>query len=283
MRRPGRPKLLGLVPSLVCLVLALLVPIASATFPGANGRIAFDTNRRTTTINTILPDGTGQQAVIRGTGPAWSPNGRRLAFVHGGSIFTARADGTDERLIAPGGRLWSPSYSPSGHRVAYYDLNTDVISTVRTDGTGAVQIAHGFNAIYSPVRREIVYNRDSPHHGIWIMRSDGSHKRQLTRLGAAFDFSPNGRRIIVSGRGGVAAYSVPVYGGAIHRLGPCAGFDASFSPDGTKLLSTHVHGAGSNIRITLDVTPADGSCPATTILSTHHSLFAPAWQPLPNG
>jgi len=35
--------------------------------------------------------------IARGAQPAWSPNGREVAFVRGGSVYVVRADGTNER------------------------------------------------------------------------------------------------------------------------------------------------------------------------------------------
>ena len=56
--------------------------------------------------------------------PAWSPRGRRLAFTRGGSVWTVRADGLDERRLAQGAH---PAWSPDGKRLAF-DRDGQVIT-----------------------------------------------------------------------------------------------------------------------------------------------------------
>jgi hypothetical protein len=62
-------------------------------------------------------NGTHRSLLVRvADQPAWSPNGRRLAFVRGGSVWTIRADGLDERRLARGAH---PDWSPDGRRLAF--------------------------------------------------------------------------------------------------------------------------------------------------------------------
>lgn len=110
LRRPFR----RLAAIAALLALALCSP-AAAAFPGANGRIAFS---GPTDIRTANPDGSGLQVLATGGEPAWSADGRRLAYRHEGAIHTIGADGSDAtRITTPfcstNGRAGRPTASGS--------------------------------------------------------------------------------------------------------------------------------------------------------------------------
>jgi len=80
--------------------------------------------------------------------PAWSPDGRTLAFTHEDGLYTMSADGSGLRLVRPASHrsIWQPlnvAWSPDGGRIAFFDVvGTQppevparyVAMTVRTDG-----------------------------------------------------------------------------------------------------------------------------------------------------
>jgi hypothetical protein len=105
------------------------------------------------TIYLATADGSRVRRLTNGEGPAWSPDGRRIAFVRGGELRLIAADGSGERLLASGRESWvpgEPSWSPDGTKlvfgVGYGDgLSGDVFvldvstagSPVRLIGTGS--------------------------------------------------------------------------------------------------------------------------------------------------
>lgn len=106
--------------------------------------------------------GTGSEmAVTSGGGqqvqPAWSPDGRWLAFHSGrdGGIFVVPARGGVPRQVAPAGS--HPAWSPDGRRLAFQS----------DEFTDATPSAHGAQAGST----------------LWIVDVDGSHLRPVTRLG----------------------------------------------------------------------------------------------------
>ena len=93
-------------------------------------------------IYTIRRDGTNEKHLLGGTkagygasGPAWSPDGKRIAFVRTSldfedvELFVADADGSHARRIADDIESHStPAWSPDGRRIAY--MNGDMIFLV---------------------------------------------------------------------------------------------------------------------------------------------------------
>jgi Tol biopolymer transport system component len=125
------------------------------------------------------------------------------------SIWAANPDGSHQRRLTHIPSFFS-DWSPNGRRIAF-DFADDTgvhIATMDPKGRHVRQLTFG-PAIqeipdWSPDGRWIAFNaapvfpgEPGFHTDIWIMRADGSHKRQLTR--GAFDdepvFSPDGRRI----------------------------------------------------------------------------------------
>src|SRR6476659_2331199 len=105
---------------------------AWATFPGANGRIAYDASNFS--IHTVLPSGRGDRQITPthlGSTPAWSPDGRRIAFTGAGGIttqpeiFSMAADGTHLRRLTHNALDdSSPAYAPGGHRLVFTRTGT---------------------------------------------------------------------------------------------------------------------------------------------------------------
>jgi dipeptidyl aminopeptidase/acylaminoacyl peptidase len=112
--------------------------------------------------------------------PAWSPDGRRIAFVRGfleGSkgvrfeIFVLNRDGSHQTQMTRGGDNGEPAWSPDGRFIAY--------SSARGAKPSALQPAPP---------------------SIWVMNADGSQRRRLTKgLCATYPaWSPDGSKIVFS-------------------------------------------------------------------------------------
>jgi Tol biopolymer transport system component len=235
-----------------CLVLAVagLAPAlgagdAQAAFPGANGRIAFTiTELRwpppedctpdphscpepipvSSAIQTVLPGGRGRRVLYpwptggsaRESAPAWSPNGRLLAFQPGvGRLAIIRRDGSGFRQLPQLTDADSePAWSPDGRRLAFAGdrpcMYCRWLYTVRPDGTGLRRvIAEGAYApAWSVTGRIAFVNWDDQYlkrvglkDGLYTIRPDGNGLRRIYTggyLGPGItpDWSPDGRRIV---------------------------------------------------------------------------------------
>ena len=191
-------------------------------------------------------------------------------------IFTANPDGSDvKQLTTTPGYDAEATFSTDGKKIVFTSLrNGDLdIYSMDADGKHVKQLTHelGYDGgpFFSPDGKWIVYRAHHPKSGqetddyvsllkqnqirptyleLWIMKADGSQKRQITNLGAASfapSFFPNGKRIIFAsnvgstgGMGNFELYGVDVDGKNLERITFTDGFDGFpvFSPDGKKLV-----------------------------------------------
>jgi len=187
--------------------------------------------------------------------PAWSPDGRLIAF---GSrrdgpfqIFVMRADGSGaRRLTTTAADDQNPTWSPDGSEIAFDRGLPGDIYVMRADGTRAHPIESDFadegDPAWSPDGRWIAYSRRTPGttaREIWLIHPNGSGRRRLTHLRAlsqAPAWSPDGRRIAFSTDkdGGVfAIYAVGLDGKQLTRLATSetGTFEPDWSEDGNML------------------------------------------------
>jgi Tol biopolymer transport system component len=131
------------------------------------------------------PIASGFKVSGEGTEPAWSPDGRQLAFVRlsGGRahLFTVKADGTHAVQITEGpSDDEAPSWSPDGTRIVFCSANVTAqpgqsdLFTVSPDGSGLVQLTEGDRSACHPTwgRDGYVYfhaNATDRFHG-WRLR-----------------------------------------------------------------------------------------------------------------
>ena len=209
---------------------AALAPTAHATYPGRNGRIAFDVLHNVPpgpvriSADTILADGQRRRVLGRFGEVSWAGSGRRLAAVaqtfRGARPFLelvlATSGGRVIRHIAtPGVLPHSPALSPDGRTIAFVesvpvagpvDVRVPWIWTVRVDGTGLRRLRIGDGPLWRPDGRRIVFTRYSEfdyRRGIAWMRADGTGVRSLVGPAAEprlLDVAPTGRRLLWSGR-----------------------------------------------------------------------------------
>jgi len=137
------------------------------------------------------------------TEPAFSVDGRTIAFARDGDLYSVRPDGSGLRHLTSGAALDSvPIVSPDGKRVVFErrasaDAAADLY-TVRVLGGGLHGLTSGSDddhqADFSPDGRAIVFVRDSdpgPNatEDLYSIRPSGARLTRLTRTGVD-EFKP---------------------------------------------------------------------------------------------
>lgn len=262
----------------VLLVVALasvaVAPAAEAAFPGRNGVIAYtapgvEVDPTPEDMWTVDPTSgaTTQLTHLQATiGPAWSDDGRTLAF----SLFTGRQGfviaavpgrrpsaapwtfGDAEWMTLPAPTSpdpiptaldYDPSWAPGGRRIVYHDAAGSLIilgsdDSKRVIATGATRDGPA----WSPDGRLIAFSRCLPsltRCSLWMVRPNGTALRPLTdgtMNASAPSWSPDGRQLVFEADGGLWTMRPRPSGNrpAPRRLVE-AGAGPSWSPDGEQI------------------------------------------------
>jgi hypothetical protein len=166
-----------------------------------------------------------RRATLERIEPAWSPDGRRLAYVapaRGGAtdLFVVDADGTHRGRLTRTGTAdeLAPDWSPDGKRLVVERAGE--IYVLRADASAERRLIAGWEPAWSPGGRRIAFVLDDRLHVISIK---GGSARQLTAAPgreSAPAWSPNGRRIafVSDASGFLDVYLLELRSGSVRRL-----------------------------------------------------------------
>ena len=215
--------------------LLALTPRAEAAFPGHNGRIAFLGGLENEEIFDMGPDGSNRRNLTNNPAedftPAYSPDGRRIAFgsfrtwdpaagggiENSGELYIMDADGSDVRRVTFNALAdGHPAWSPNGERL-----------------------------VFARAERQALPDEGLPPTDLWIVNLNNGQERRLTNTPQTYDlgpqWSPDGQHIAFESEanepGNADVYTIRPNGRDLRRLTHTPAFDGepNYSPDGQRI------------------------------------------------
>jgi len=223
--------------------------------------------------------------------PAWSPDGRRIAFTSwrdagvasAPDIYIMDADGSNLVRRTTTRTASSPVWSPDGRKIAFTKWNSDggeiYVANATDDGTAPIRLANGCFPDWSPDGGKIVFSAPNcdevDYDDIYVMKADGSNIARLTD-GATTNslywdaaWSPDGRQIALTVCRPVCSVGVMnADGSALRTVG--LGSRPRWSPNG-RLIAFTDFGPSNN---TVHGAAADGSFRGVIAVNA----FYPDWR-----
>lgn len=266
--------------ALTAVTAAALASASHATSPGRNGRIAYQLKDRAGRwqIWVANSDLSGAKELTHGRNdggwPAWSPDGKQIAFDsersdhtpkdsrHIGDVFVMKADGSGIRKLTDSrGESGDPAWSPTGSLLA---LDADRGNR------------RGFRSLY-------------------VIHATGGKLRRVTKPAPPLSdysprFSPDGTQLVFLRARGTAEtapsalFTVRLDGSDLHRLTPYSLHvdQSDWSPDGKRIVfEAYPHGRGNGAYGDIFVIDAKGGRPLNLTRNPvgQAGSIDPVWSP----
>ena len=185
---------------------------------------------------------------------AWSPDGKRMAFVRGSGLYLARVNGSKARPVFWDTRvLAQPAWSPDGRRLAVADTSGILVLAIGPTRARLLFRTHPLADTYapswSPNGRRIAFI-GVPRRGgavLDLIDVDGTHQRLLMRgvgyssFGSGPSWSSDSTRIVigrVTGLGSASDVAVVDVRTARSRTIYRGGYSPQWSPTGRSIAFT---------------------------------------------
>ena len=244
-------------------------------------------------INVIDSQHSKPKVLTLGADPAWSPDGRTIAFCYnrsgeGSEIYTISADGSDRNQLTHrkgGSGACSPTWSPDGSRIAFSGndgkSSRSAVFVMDREGSNVQRLTEGYWPQWSPDGKQLALFRAPKGPGnkssVWVVNADGSQPMQLTDekfINWEPSWTADGRILFSSNREGNSAIFVMSRDGTnLRKLAHAAKYDLyapGLSPDGKLLVVDATAELRGSVILLLDL--VGGEQPRTVGFGTHPSV-----------
>ena len=231
-------------------------------------------------------------SVIRQGAPAWSPDGKQIAYYSevGGKpadLFVMDADGSKSRQLTKTDEAEGyPAWSPDGREIAFEshtpDGNFDVY-VMNADGSNIRRLTRDprrdVAPAWSPDGRRIAFmsDRGGREFNLYWMNADGMGVEQLTSGETDWfpQFSPDGRRLVFHRWDDIHVMDLDSRKQTRLTVAPDNGMYPTWSPDGSRIAFMSWRG-GPAVIYTMN---ADGTNQMPLVQMATGSAIDPRWSP----
>lgn len=236
---------------------------------------------------------TGSNPNVCGTGLAWSPDGKRIAFklpegeAAPPSLWSMHVDGSGESEVAGGCALVDPEWSPDGTRLAVINLSTCFVKTMRADGSERLEFTAAGSYSYgrpswSPDCSEMLFARVDT---LWVVNvtSGAAHVQTAPALHGITEpcWLPDGSQISFDAetpyRLGVSVVNANGSNPLLLADGSADGGAAPWSADGSQLAFASALGDGTAVDVFVVASDGSGAARNLTHNSNGNANCSPDW------
>lgn len=180
---------------------------------------AFSCTDNPTGNNILVPNSNGNEFDFRLTDfePAWSPDGEKIAYVHGDTlesttgIYLIDVDSSYKRILFAGARAYSPTWTPDGNWLVF--VNNAQIFKIKANGDSLTQLTFEGRNFFPSVSADgnwIAFDNSNcgsgnelpPNNscGVLIASIDGKNKRLISKYSRMPDWHPTEPKVIFVNR-----------------------------------------------------------------------------------